>query len=64
MSLPHARLLGGCYEPIGCLLRGAFWHGMAMTLGTNCLMNINEEGPLAAESKDPPVRYIENDAAK
>ena len=35
-----------------------------MTLGTNCLMNINEEGPLAAESKDPPVRYIENDAAK
>ena len=25
-----------------------------MTLGTNCLMNINEEEPLAAESKDPP----------
>ena len=35
-----------------------------MTLGTNCLMNINEEGPFASESKDPPVRYIENDAAK
>ena len=35
-----------------------------MTLGTNCLMNINEGEPLAAESKDPPIRYIENDAAK
>ena len=30
-----------------------------MTLGISCLMNINEEEPLAAKSKDPPVRYTE-----
>ena len=30
-----------------------------MTFSKNYLMNINEEEPLAAESKDSPGRYIE-----